>query len=137
MSFDLASLIMDAMNVIGRNDLFSEGKSVDNHSTITISLGDMPDINLLVVDEVPMIWSVLGEYNENLLSQTSSSLLLTSINNQTESFYPGQPALVKVESELELRASFMPIALQNGESMAKAIDEYFQMMNSIHQQFIN
>ncbi|HEK0787347.1 type III secretion protein [Proteus sp. GOKU] len=137
MSFDLASLIMDAMNVIGRNDLFSEGKSVDNHSTITISLGDMPDINLLVVDEVPMIWSVLGEYNENLLSQTSTSLLLNSINNQTESFYPGQPALVKVESELELRASFMPIALQNGESMAKAIDEYFQMMNTIHQQFIN
>ncbi|HEJ9486420.1 MULTISPECIES: type III secretion protein [Proteus] len=137
MSFDLASLIMDAMNVIGRNDLFSEGKSVDNHSTITISLGDMPDINLLVVDEVPMIWSVLGEYNENLLSQTSTSLLLNNINNQTESFYPGQPALVKVESELELRASFMPIALQNGESMAKAIDEYFQMMNSIHQQFIN
>ncbi|MEQ5391832.1 type III secretion protein [Proteus sp. fly-1013] len=137
MSFDLASLIMDAMNVIGRNDLFSEGKSVDNHSTITISLGDMPDINLLVVDEVPMIWSVLGEYNENLLSQTSTSLLLNNINNQTESFYPGQPALVKVESELELRASFMPIALQNGESMAKAIDEYFQMMNTIHQQFIN
>ncbi|ATM99333.1 MULTISPECIES: type III secretion protein [Morganellaceae] len=137
MSFDLASLIMDAMNVIGRSDLFSEGKSVDNHSTITISLGDMPDINLLVVDEVPMIWSVLGEYNENLLSQTSTSLLLNSINNQTESFYPGQPALVKVESELELRASFMPIALQNGESMAKAIDEYFQMMNTIHQQFID
>lgn len=137
MSFDLASLIMDAMNVIGRNDLFSEGKFVDNHSTITISLGDMPDINLLVVDEVPMVWSVLGEYNENLLSQCSAPLLLTSINNQTESFYPGQPALVKVESELELRASFMPIALQNGESMAKAIDEYFQMMNTIHQQFIN
>ncbi|MBG2915643.1 type III secretion protein [Proteus cibarius] len=137
MSFDLASLIMDAMNVIGRSDLFSEGKSVDNHSTITISLGDMPDINLLVVDEVPMIWSVLGEYNENLLSQTSTSLLLNNINNQTESFYPGQPALVKVESELELRASFMPIALQNGESMAKAIDEYFQMMNNIHQQLIN
>lgn len=137
MSFDLASLIMDAMNVIGRSDLFSEGKSVDNHSTITISLGDMPDINLLVVDEVPMIWSVLGEYNENLLSQTSTSLLLNNINNQTESFYSGQPALVKVESELELRASFMPIALQNGESMAKAIDEYFQMMNNIHQQLIN
>ncbi len=136
MSVDLASLIMDAMNVIGRNDLFPEGKSVDNHSTITISLGDMPDINLLVVDEVPMIWSVLGEYDENLLSQCSTSLLLTSINNQMESFYPGQPALVKVESELELRASFMPIALQNGESMAKAIDEYFQMMNSVHQQFI-
>ncbi|CRL61810.1 type III secretion protein [Proteus mirabilis] len=136
MSVDLASLIMDAMNVIGRNDLFSEGKSVDNHSTITISLGDMPDINLLVVDEVPMIWSVLGEYDENLLSQCSTSLLLISINNQMESFYPGQPALVKVESELELRASFMPIALQNGESMAKAIDEYFQMMNSVHQQFV-
>lgn len=136
MSVDLASLIMDAMNVIGRNDLFPEGKSVDNHSTITISLGDMPDINLLVVDEVPMIWSVLGEYDENVLSQCSTSLLLTSINNQMESFYPGQPALVKVESELELRASFMPIALQNGESMAKAIDEYFQMMNSVHQQFI-
>lgn len=31
----------------------------------------------------------------------------------------------------------MPIALQNGESMAKAIDEYFQIMNNIHQQFIN
>lgn len=137
MSFDLASLIMDAMNVIGRNDLFSGGKSIDNHSTITISLGDMPDINLLVVDEVPMIWSVLGEYNENLLSQCGSQLLLNSINNPTESFYPGQPALVKIETDLELRASFMPIALQNGESMAKAIDEYFQIMNNIHQQFIN
>lgn len=137
MSFDLASLIMDAMNVIGRNDLFSGGKSIDNHSTITISLGDMPDINLLVVDEVPMIWSVLGEYNESLLSQCGSQLLLNSINNPAESFYPGQPALVKIETDLELRASFMPIALQNGESMAKAIDEYFQIMNNIHQQFIN
>lgn len=97
----------------------------------------MPDINLLVVDEVPMIWSVLGEYNENLLSQCGSQLLLNSINNPAESFYPGQPALVKIETDLELRASFMPIALQNGESMAKAIDEYFQIMNNIHQQFIN
>ena len=86
MSFDLASLLMDAMNVIGRNDLFS-GKSIDNHSTITISLGDMPDINLLVVDEVPMIWSVLCDYDEKLLTQISAELLLDSINNQTESFY--------------------------------------------------
>ena len=101
MSFDLASLIMDAMNVIGRNDLFSGGKSIDNHSTITISLGDMPDINLLVVDEVPMIWSVLGEYNENLLSQCGSQLLLNSINNPAESFYPGQPALVKIDTDIE------------------------------------
>lgn len=136
MSFDLARLIMDAMNVIGRNDLFSEGKSIDNHSTITISLGEMPDINLLVVDEVPMIWSVLREYDENLLKQCASELLLENINSQAESFYPGQPALVKVESDLELRASFMPIALQNGETMAKAIDEYFQVMTKVHQQFI-
>ena len=46
----------------------------------------MPDINLLVVDEVPMIWSVLGEYNENLLSQTSTSLLLNNINNRQKVF---------------------------------------------------
>ncbi|NBM57660.1 MULTISPECIES: type III secretion protein [Proteus] len=137
MSCDLASLIIDSMNVIGRNDLFSNGKSIDNHSTITISLGEMPDINLLTVDDVPMIWSVLREYDENQLQQNSSGILLDQINVQTESFYPGQPALVKVESDLELRASFMPIALQNGETMAKAIDEFFQVMNQIHQQFIN
>lgn len=137
MSCDLAGLIIDSMNVIGRNDLFSGGKSIDNHSTITISLGEMPDINLLTVDDVPMIWSVLREYDENQLQQNSSGILLDQINVQTESFYPGQPALVKVESDLELRASFMPIALQNGETMAKAIDEFFQVMNQIHQQFIN
>ncbi|MBJ2119022.1 MULTISPECIES: type III secretion protein [Proteus] len=137
MSCDLASLIIDSMNVIGRDDLFSNGKSIDNHSTITISLGEMPDINLLTVDDVPMIWSVLREYDENQLQQNSSGILLEQINVQTESFYPGQPALVKVESDLELRASFMPIALQNGETMAKAIDEFFQVMNQIHQQFIN
>lgn len=137
MSYDLAALIMDAMNVIGRNDLFSEGKEIDNHSTITISLGDMPDINLLIVDDIPMIWSVLLEYDENQIKQSSSDILLSLINTQTESFYPGQPALVKVESDLELRASFTPIALQNGESMAKAIDEFFQIMNLVHQQFIN
>ncbi|EST57586.1 type III secretion protein [Proteus hauseri] len=137
MSCDLAGLIIDSMNVIGRNDLFSGGKSIDNHSTITISLGEMPDINLLTVDDVPMIWSVLREYDENQLQQNSSGILLDQINVQTESFYPGQPALVKVESDLELRASFMPVALQNGETMAKAIDEFFQVMNQIHQQFIN
>lgn len=137
MSCDLAGLIIDSMNVIGRNDLFSGGKSIDNHSTITISLGEMPDINLLIVDDVPMIWSVLREYDENQLQQNSSGILLDQINVQTESFYPGQPALVKVESDLELRASFMPVALQNGETMAKAIDEFFQVMNQIHQQFIN
>ncbi|MCT8250291.1 type III secretion protein [Proteus vulgaris] len=137
MSCDLAGLIIDAMNVIGRDDLFSGGRSIDNHSTITISLGEMPDINLLTVDDVPMIWSVLREYDENQLRQNSSGILLEQINTQTESFYPGQPALVKVESDLELRASFMPVALQNGETMAKAIDEFFQVMNQIHQQFIN
>lgn len=46
----------------------------------------MPDINLLVVDEVPMIWSVLCDYDEKLLTQISAELLLDSINNQTESF---------------------------------------------------
>lgn len=137
MSYDLAALIMDAMNVIGRNDLFSEGKGIDNHSTISISLGDMPDINLLTVDGIPMIWSVLREYDENQIKQSSADILLSLINTQTESFYPGQPALVRIESELELRASFTPIALENGESMAKAIDEFFQVMNLVHQQFIN
>ncbi|EEG87569.1 hypothetical protein PROPEN_00280 [Proteus penneri ATCC 35198] len=90
----------------------------------------MPDINLLTVDDVPMIWSVLREYDENQLQQNSSGILLDQINVQTESFYPGQPALVKVESDLELRASFMPIALQNGETMAKAIDEFFSSYES-------
>ncbi|MBG3012953.1 type III secretion protein [Proteus faecis] len=137
MSCDLAGLIIDSMSVIGRDDLFSGGRSIDNHSTITISLGEMPDINLLTVDDVPMIWSVLREYDENQLRQNSSGILLEQINTQTESFYPGQPALVKVESDLELRASFMPVALQNGETMAKAIDEFFQVMNQIYQQFIN
>lgn len=137
MSFDLAQLLIDAMNVIGRTDLFSGGHSIDNHSTITISLGDMPDINLLIVDNVPMIWSVLREYDENQLKQNSSEIILSHVNSETESFYPGQPALVKVENDLELRASFMPIALQNGETMAKAIDEFFQAMNQINQQFIN
>lgn len=137
MSFDLASLIMEAMKVIGRDDLFSGGKSIDNHSTITISLGEMPDINLLMVDDVPMIWCVLCEYDESQLKQNSAGILLERINTQIESFYPGQPALVKVESDLELRATFMPLALKNGETMAKAIDEFFQIMNQVYQQFIN
>ncbi|MGU0056518.1 hypothetical protein ACVXG7_16235 [Enterobacter hormaechei] len=80
---------------------------------------------------------MLCDYDEKLLTQISAQLLLDSINNQTESFYPGQPALVRIEDLYKLRASFMPIALLNGENMAKAIDDDFQIMNSIHQRFIS
>ncbi|HGH5990600.1 TPA: hypothetical protein ACJI8U_002179 [Morganella morganii] len=36
---DLATLVTEGMKLIGRGDLVPEGSSLDNHSTISLSLG--------------------------------------------------------------------------------------------------
>lgn len=56
---DLATLVTEGMKLIGRGDLVPEGSSLDNHSTISLSLGEQQVIHIAVVDEYPVIWTPL------------------------------------------------------------------------------
>lgn len=131
MQMDLAALVTDAIKIMGKSDLFSQGHQLNNHSTITLELEDLPDIHIAMINDLPMIWATLGHIEPNVIRQLSESLLKTISNHF--SFYPGQPAyFLNDEDVLELRATFSLTALEDATQFAEAIDKFFQYMLNIN-----
>ena len=130
MYIDLAELVTSAISHIGREDILQNNK-IDNHSAITISLHEMPDINIFMVDEMPMIWSVLSPKDELNTALHSEIILSKLMDNTNQYFYFGQPALLNINDYIELRAVFSPFALKNGESTADAINTFVSFMSKI------
>lgn len=53
------------------------------------------------------------------------------MNNYSPFFHFGQPALVNIDGNIELRATFSLLALKNEETMAAAINDYALVMENI------
>lgn len=127
---DLAELVTSAINHIGREDVFNNSK-IDNHSAITISFHELPDVNIFVVDEMPMIWAIIEKADDFNFKLNSDALLSYIMDSSTPYFHFGQPALLKINDNIELRAAFTPLSLQDGESMSIAINIFVSFMNDV------
>ncbi|WP_369309407.1 type III secretion protein [Providencia rettgeri] len=127
---DLAELVTSAINHIGREDVFNNSK-IDNHSAITISFHELPDVNIFVVDEMPMIWAIIEKADDVNFKLNSDALLSYIMDSSTPYFHFGQPALLKINDNIELRAAFTPLSLQDGESMSIAINIFVSFMNDV------
>ncbi|WGL95093.1 type III secretion protein [Arsenophonus nasoniae] len=132
MQMDLASLVTDAIKTMGKPDLFPQGHQLNNHSTITLELEELPDIHIAMVNDLPIIWANLGYVEFNVIRQLSEPLLACIISNHLPFFYPGQPSyFLNDENILELRANFSTTALEDPTQFAEAIDNFFQYMLNI------
>ncbi|WP_032114429.1 type III secretion protein [Candidatus Arsenophonus nilaparvatae] len=137
MQMDLASLVTDAIKIMGKPHLFPQGHQLNNHSTITLELEELPDIHIAMISDLPMIWTNLGYVEQNVISQLSERLFETMISNHSPFFYPGQPAyFLNDKNVLELRATFSITVLENATQFTEAIDNFFQHMLTINTLFI-
>lgn len=129
MFVNLADLISSAIHYIGRGDTLPVNAQLDNHSAITLHLGNDKCIHVIMNDGVPVIWSVICEYSR-INTQSINESLLSVMNNYSPFFHAGQPALVNVDGNIELRATFSLSALKNGETMAAAINDFALVMEN-------
>lgn len=121
---DLATLVTEGMKLIGRGDLVPEGSSLDNHSTISLSLGEQQVIHIAVVDEYPVIWAPLPEVKGGLLD------ILTE--EPAALFYPGSPALRQTDNGAELVGCFSHSAVSDAESFVQALDQFVRLSQQCH-----
>ena len=121
---DLATLVTEGMKLIGRGDLVPEGSSLDNHSTISLSLGEQQVIHIAVVDEYPVIWAPLPAVKGGLLD------ILTE--EPAALFYPGLPALRQTENGAELVGCFSHSAVSDAESFVQALDQFVRLSQQCH-----
>lgn len=130
MSMNLSGLISSAIRYIGRGDALPVNTQLDNHSAITLYLGNAKCIHVMTIDDTPVIWSVICEY-KRVDTRSISESLLSVMNNYSPFFHFGQPALVNIDGNIELRATFSLLALKNEETMAAAINDYALVMENI------
>lgn len=93
MQMDLASLVTDAIKTMGKPDLFPQGHQLNNHSTITLELEELPDIHIAMVNDLPIIWANLGYVEFNVIRQLSEPLLACIISNHLPFFIQDNPLI--------------------------------------------
>ncbi|SPX93899.1 Uncharacterised protein [Morganella morganii] len=137
---DLATLVTEGMKLIGRGDLVPDGNSLDNHSTISLSLGEQQVIHIAVVDEYPVIWAPLPADLPALLPADLPALLpdvkgglLDILTEEPASlFYPGLPALRQTDNGAELVGCFSHSAVSDAESFVQALDQFVRLSQQCH-----
>ncbi len=124
---DLATLVTEGMKLIGRGDLVPETAALDNHSTISLSLGEQQVIHIAVVDEYPVIWMPLQTDLPALLPEVKGGLLDILTEEPAPLFYPGSPALRQTDNGAELVGCFSHNAVSGAEPFVQALDQFVRL----------
>ena len=129
---DLATLVTEGMKLIGRGDLVPETAALDNHSTISLSLGEQQVIHIAVVDEYPVIWMPLQTDLPALLPEVKGGLLDILTEEPAPLFYPGSPALRQTDNGAELVGCFSHNAVSGAEPFVQALDQFVRISQQCH-----
>ncbi|ATF52214.1 TPA: Type III secretion system protein BsaR [Morganella morganii] len=129
---DLATLVTEGMKLIGRGDLVPETAALDNHSTISLSLGEQQIIHIAVVDEYPVIWMPLQTDLPALLPEVKGGLLDILTEEPAPLFYPGSPALRQTDNGAELVGCFSHNAVSGAEPFVQALDQFVRLCQQCH-----
>lgn len=129
---DLATLVTEGMKLIGRGDLVPEGSSLDNHSAISLSLGEQQVIHIAVVDEYPVIWMPLQTDLPALWPEVKGGLLDILTEEPAPLFYPGSPALRQTDNGAELVGCFSHNAVSGAEPFVQALDQFVRLSQQCH-----
>ncbi|EMD0829645.1 Type III secretion system protein BsaR [Morganella morganii] len=129
---DLATLVTEGMKLIGRGDLVPETAALDNHSTISLSLGEQQVIHIAVVDEYPVIWTPLQTDLPALLPEVKGGLLDILTEEPAPLFYPGLPALRQTDNGAELVGCFSHNAVSGAEPFVQALDQFVRLSQQCH-----
>lgn len=129
---DLATLVTEGMKLIGRGDLVPETAALDNHSTISLSLGEQQIIHIAVVDEYPVIWMPLQTDLPALLPEVKGGLLDILTEEPAPLFYPGSPALRQTDNGAELVGCFSHNAVSGAEPFVQALDQFVRLSQQCH-----
>ncbi|HHO0437967.1 TPA: Type III secretion system protein BsaR [Morganella morganii] len=129
---DLATLVTEGMKLIGRGDLVPETAALDNHSTISLSLGEQQVIHIAVVDEYPVIWMPLQTDLPALLPEIKGGLLDILTEEPAPLFYPGSPALRQTDNGAELVGCFSHNAVSGAEPFVQALDQFVRLCQQCH-----
>ncbi|AUT99172.1 Type III secretion system protein BsaR [Morganella morganii] len=129
---DLATLVTEGMKLIGRGDLVPETAALDNHSTISLSLGEQQVIHIAVVDEYPVIWMPLQTDLPALLPEVKGGLLDILTEEPAPLFYPGSPALRQTDNGAELVGCFSHNAVSGAEPFVQALDQFVRLCQQCH-----
>ncbi|MGJ7250216.1 Type III secretion system protein BsaR [Morganella morganii] len=129
---DLATLVTEGMKLIGRGDLVPEGSSLDNHSAISLSLGEQQVIHIAVVDEYPVIWMPLQTDLPALLPEVKGGLLDILTEEPARLFYPGSPALRQTDNGAEVVGCFSHNAVSGAEPFVQALDQFVRISQQCH-----
>ena len=105
---DLATLVTEGMELIGRGDLLPE------------------------TDEYPVIWTPLQTDLPALLPEVKGGLLDILTEEPAPLFYPGSPALRQTDNGAELVGCFSHNAVSGAEPFVQALDQFVRLCQQCH-----
>jgi hypothetical protein len=122
---DIAQLVRSALHESGCDPrLFS---TLDNQSTITLELRDLPATCISQQGDNVWLWADLMEYNEVLLQQLSPQFL-PALMREAHFACSGQLQLAVNEGQLVLKALVHAEYLTGSQSFSQALNDFFERL---------
>lgn len=105
-------------------------KDMDNHSTVQIQLENMPSMYVGLIDDKTVIWSDLCEFHESIITYHSDNLLREIMIGFVYS-ESGQLCIRESNGQLQLCVYLSDVYLESAESMAEAINAFFESQSRV------
>lgn len=124
-TLDIAQLVRAALDESGCDPtLIGE---LDNHSTISLDLNELPSIQISVTDDDVWLWSVLCDFNGAVIEQRGGRML-TALMDGCSFARGGQLQLAAQDDSLLLKVLVHPDYLTNGRAFAEVLNGFFERL---------
>lgn len=107
----------------------------DQFPTITITLENLPAINISVLDERLWVWSALTGMSQNQIIMRGGEVLLL-LSDAMDGVETGQLILGLSEQGAELKALVNPSCLGVAEGFAAVLDGFYGRLGALHKLLI-
>ncbi|MCL9783394.1 hypothetical protein M9194_18350 [Vibrio sp. S4M6] len=125
---DLSLFVRDALSGLGVSD--SQLNDFDSHSTISIDLTDGEPINISLINDRLIVWSVIPLSTEQLFSDARA--ILSTLTTPFDSVETGSLSLGMCEGGFELKALVNIDALKE-KKLGKVLSDFNSVSSSIYQ----
>ncbi|MEY4922179.1 MAG: hypothetical protein RLY17_896 [Pseudomonadota bacterium] len=124
MKYRFVDALNSFLSIEGRQDLINS--QLDCHSTIQLSLNEVPPINVDLLTNDIILWSSLSECQMEQLEALGHVLLSELLEYTPRNFQVGQPALSFMDNTLLLCAVMREGAMNDSQLFADSLNEFYE-----------
>lgn len=131
MKYHFITMLNEFLRDVGREDLIDP--ALNSHSSVQLSLTDMPPINVDLDDDLITLWYEVAAYDPLVLERHSYPLLQILLEPRGTEFPTGQPTLAIIGEQLVLSAHLPEEAVSHLGCFKACLEAFFSYCYELHE----